>query len=67
MESDGGSLIGIEVKAGATAYPDDFKGLRKLAAVCGDSFKLGIVLYDRNATVPFGDKLYAVPLSCLWG
>ncbi len=66
MESDDGSLIGIEVKAGATAHPDDFRGLRKLEAACGDRFKLGLVLYDSKTAVPFGEKLCAAPLSCLW-
>jgi len=66
LESDDGSLIGVEVKAGVTAYPDDFRGLRKLATVCGDSLKLGVVLYDIETIVPFGGRLYAAPISCLW-
>ena len=67
IESTTGALIGIEVKASATVNSDDFKGLRKLAAACGDGFKLGVVLYDSGWTVPFGDRLFAAPLSCLWG
>ena len=27
----------------------------------------GIVLYDSTDVVPFGDRLAAAPLSCLWG
>jgi predicted AAA+ superfamily ATPase len=67
VEDRAGALVGIEVKASATVNSGDFKGLRKLAAACGDDFKLGVVLYDGEKSVPFGDRLYAAPLSCLWG
>jgi uncharacterized protein len=66
VEDGGGALIGIEVKASATVNPGDFKGLRKLAEACGDDFKLGFVLYDGEKTVPFGNRLFAAPLSCVW-
>ena len=32
----------------------------------GKRFKAGVVLYDGEATVPFGDGLYAVPIRHLW-
>jgi uncharacterized protein len=67
IETASGALIGIEVKASATVNSDDFKGLRKLAAACRDEFKVGVVLYDSARTVPFGDRLLAAPISCLWG
>jgi predicted AAA+ superfamily ATPase len=67
IEAGNGTLIGIEVKAGATVNAADFKGLRKLASACGDDFKLGVVLYDGARTVPFGDHFFAAPISCLWG
>ena len=59
-------MVGIEVKASATVYASDFKGLRKLHGICGDDLKLGIVLYDGAQIVPFGDRLFAAPMSCLW-
>lgn len=67
IETGSGTLIGIEVKAAATVNADDFRGLRKLASASGDDFKLGVVLYDGERTVPFGDQLFAAPTSCLWG
>ena len=67
IETGSGALVGIEVKAGATVNTGDFKGLRKLADACGNDFKLGVVLYDSGRTVPFGDRLLAAPISCLWG
>jgi len=66
IETGSGALVGIEVKASATVNAGDFKGLRKLAEACGDTFKLGVVLYDGGRPVPFGDRLGAAPMSCLW-
>ena|SRR5579859_1195432 len=65
-ENDSGSLVGIEVKASATVNSRDFKGLNKLAHACGKEFKLGVVLYDGESLVPFGNHLFAAPMSCLW-
>jgi predicted AAA+ superfamily ATPase len=58
-------VIGVEVKAAATVLPQDFKGLKRLQALAGDSFISGILLYDGPHALPFGDKLWAVPLSAL--
>lgn len=67
LERDDGTITGIEVKASATVKASDFGGLRALAAACGDRFVFGVVLYDSTDVVPFGDRLAAAPLSCLWG
>jgi hypothetical protein len=67
VESDSGTLVGIEVKAASTVNTADFKGLRKLATACEDDFKLGVVFYDGEIVVPFGNRLFAAPMSCLWG
>jgi hypothetical protein len=45
---------------------NDFRGLRRLAEAGGDRFAMGMVLYDHDKAVPFGDRLWAAPLSCLW-
>ena len=66
VEGEGGDVVGIEVKAAATVTARDFKGLRKLSAASGKDFKLGVVLYDAEQTVPFGERMFAVPISCLW-
>lgn len=58
--------MGIEVKASATVNVDNFKGLRKLSSAGGDDFKLGLVLYDGERAVPFGERLVAAPISSLW-
>ena len=61
-----GRLAGVEVKAAATVTGNDFKGLRKLQEAAQKSFAAGVVLYDGEAVVPFGNRLYAVPISRLW-
>jgi hypothetical protein len=66
LENETAELVGIEVKAAATVNASDFKGLRKLADASGDTLRLGLVLYDGENTIPFGDRLFAAPLSSLW-
>lgn len=66
LEGDGQRLAGIEVKASATVTPADFKGLRKLKEAVAERFAAGVVLYDGESTVPFGDRLFAVPIRSLW-
>ena len=67
VENETAGLVGIEVKAAATVNAGDFKGLRKLADATGDALRLGLVLYDGETTVPFGDRMFAAPVSCVWG
>lgn len=59
-------VVGIEVKSSATVTSEDFSGLRKLAQACGKRFTLGLVLYDHDTLVPFGERLFAAPISTLW-
>lgn len=66
LEDRHGQVIGIEVKAASTVRTEDFNGLRQLSAKIGDDFLLGVVLYTGTATLPFGAKLRAVPVSALW-
>ena len=67
IENASGHLIGVEVKANATVKASDLRGLKKLASVAGDMFKMGVVLYDGTETMPLGDGMWAAPLSTLWG
>lgn len=66
LEDRKGRVVGLEIKGSATVRGQDFAGLRKLAAAVGPRFVFGAVLYDHEQTVPFGDRLAAVPLSSLW-
>jgi predicted AAA+ superfamily ATPase len=59
-------IVGIEVKSAATATATDFAGLHKLAQACGKRFLMGLVLYDHKNIVPFGERMFAAPISTLW-
>ncbi len=67
IENAAGLLVGVEVKASATVKESDLRGLRKLSTLAGNQFKMGILLYDGNETLPLGDNIWAAPLATLWG
>ena len=58
-------LAGIEVKASPTVTSTDFQGLRRLKEATGIRFASGIVLYDGDTCIGFGEGLFAVPLRLL--
>jgi len=66
LERRDGSVVGIEAKAAATAGRADFHGLRLMRERLGERFAFGALLYTGPATVPFGDRLAAIPLQALW-
>ena len=66
LERGARELAGVEVKAAATVTPADFRGLRKLRQAAGKRFRSGVVLYDGETGVSFGDGLFAVPIGRLW-
>ncbi len=66
IENERGEIVGVEVKASATVSASDFSGLRRLAAGAGGRFAMGLVLYDRESSIPFGRQMAAVPISALW-
>ncbi|MCU0733754.1 MAG: ATP-binding protein [Hyphomonas sp.] len=66
LEDTEGRLAGIEVKASSTVTAADFRGLKRLRERKPDRFKLGVVLYDGHRILPFGERLLAAPIACLW-
>lgn len=66
LERGGREVAGVEVKASATVTSADFRGLRKLREAAGKRFTAGVVLYDGEASVGFGEGLFAVPIRALW-
>jgi len=66
LENRAGNIVGVEVKTAATVTSNDFSGLSELKDLTGKQFLRGIVIYTGNKTVPFGENLYAVPVSALW-
>jgi uncharacterized protein len=66
LETPQGDIIAIEVKASSTVRANDFKHLKFLEKSLGPRFRQGVVLYLGDTPVSFGDRLKALPLSCLW-
>jgi len=66
LEGPGGDVVAIEIKASSTVASSDFRALRRLAEVAGSRFVRGVVLYCGDDVLPFGQRLWAVPLQALW-
>ncbi len=66
LENTAGKVVGIEVKAAASITRRDFGGLERLASAAKTSFVQGILLYNGEQTLPFGEKLKAIPIAALW-
>lgn len=66
LERHSGEVVGVEIKATATATEKHFAGLRYLRDKLGARFKAGALIYTGAETLPFGDRLAAVPLEGLW-
>lgn len=66
LERRSGEIAGIEVKATSGIGAKHFEGLEALRDAAGDRFLRGVVLYSGQEIVPFGEKLWAVPIQSLW-
>jgi predicted AAA+ superfamily ATPase len=66
LEDADGRLLGIEVKATATVSSDDFRHLRAVGEWLGARWAGGVVLYTGATLTPFGERLWAMPIPCLW-
>jgi predicted AAA+ superfamily ATPase len=66
LETPDGRIVAIEVKAGATVRSEDLAGLRHLRERLGSRMVAGYVLYTGQQTLPFGDRLRALPIDALW-
>ena len=66
LEVAAGQIVGIEVKAAASVTRRDFAGLERVASAAGAAFIQGMLLYDGDQMLPFGENLRAAPMSTLW-
>lgn len=66
LEDSHRKVAGIEVKAARTVNASEFRGLTALRDKLGDRFQLGVLLYSGTQALPFGDRLWALPISSLW-
>jgi predicted AAA+ superfamily ATPase len=67
LESDDGRIVGVEVKAASTLRSEDFRGLAALREIAARRFHRGIVLYTGREALPFGDGVWGVPMTAVWG
>ena len=66
LERRDGDVIAVECKLSATVGRADFRHLEHLRDQLGDRFRGGAVIHLGAATLPFGDRLWASPVSALW-
>jgi len=66
LEFGPNKIVAVEVKLSATVRAKDFRGIKKIQSAVGERFVQGVVLYDGEDVLPFGDNLTAVPIGCVW-
>src|SRR5258705_8232184 len=66
IEARDGTVAGVESKLTGSVRAGDFSGLRAMRDQLGARFGGGVVVHTGRDTLPFGDRLWAVPISALW-
>ena len=66
LERSPGEVVGIEVKSRVTVRPSDFRGLKRLCALCGERFVCGVVLHDGETVQQMYPGMFAMPIQMLW-
>lgn len=66
LEQGARQVAGVEVKLSSSVGRGDFSGLARLRQTVGKAFVSGVVFYDGEETLSFGDRLFAVPFRRLW-
>lgn len=66
LENRRREIVGIEVKATTTVTGRHFRGLEHLREKTGDRFIAGVVLHTGPQAIPFGDRMWALPIASLW-
>jgi predicted AAA+ superfamily ATPase len=66
LEDRAGRLVAIEAKARASVDAADFAALQRLRDSRDADFRCGVVVYSGEESLPFGDRLWALPVGGLW-
>jgi uncharacterized protein len=66
-EVDGGQIIAIEIKSSAAPSAHDARHLTWLRDQLGEQFCAGIVFHTGPRSFVLGERITALPISCLWG
>jgi hypothetical protein len=56
----------IDVKSRTSPAKGDLRAMEQLRDELGDRFVRGILLYTGEHTMPFGDRIWAMPIDALW-
>jgi uncharacterized protein len=67
LESRAGEIACVECKAAATVRTADYRAMTKLRDARGERFKAGAVIYTGAETRPLTERIWALPVSALWG
>lgn len=66
LEAADGRVVGLEVKTGHTPRTEWFRWLGQMRDTLGERFVAGLAIYAGQQVLPFGDRLFAAPISALW-
>jgi predicted AAA+ superfamily ATPase len=66
LERRDGSIVAFEHKLGASVGAEHFRHLAYLRDRLEGRFAGGAVVYTGERTLPFGERLWAVPVEALW-
>ncbi len=67
IERPDGRVIAIEVKSATTTNQADARGLRFLGDRLGDRLQAGLLLHTGPLTARLYERIWATPVSALWG
>lgn len=67
IERPDGRVIAIEVKSATTTNQADARGLRFLSDRLGDRMQAGLLLHTGPLTARLSERIWAAPISALWG
>lgn len=67
LEGPQNQVVGIEVKSNSKVSARDFKHLEALKGDLSDKFERGFVIYLGSDIIPFGEDMWAIPITALWG
>ena len=66
MQDKRGHILAVEVKASASVGISDFAHLKAFQMDVPDQFLGGIVVYKGDKFLPFGHKMFAIPVTWLF-
>jgi predicted AAA+ superfamily ATPase len=67
IERPDGAVTAVEVTSATSTNQADTRGLRFLRDRLGDRFQVGLLLHTGPLSAQLGDRIWAAPVSTLWG